>query len=180
MLLIFAFFCIIIWLSGNLIVKCPVRELDRIDRRILRELQKNGRIKNVDLAEIVSLSPTPCLERVRRLEEDGYILGYRTKLNAKALRQDFTAFVTVDLERTNRDVFSEFADKVRNIPEIVECHMVGGGFDYLLKIRTRNMEAFREFLGERLSTLDLVSQTRTYFVMEEITSTADVRVLPED
>ncbi len=149
---------------------------DRIDRKILRTLQQQGRISNVDLAKAVHLSPTPCLERVRRLEKEGYICGYRAELNAKLLGQDFTAFVTVDLERTTTDVFSEFATQVRSIPEIVECHMVGGGFDYLLKIRTTDMESFRRFLGERLSTLEVVSQTRTYFVMEEIVSSEDIHV----
>lgn len=153
-----------------------MKPLDRIDRKILRTLQSSGRISNVDLASNVNLSPTPCLERVRRLEKDGYILGYRAKLNARLLDQGFTAFVTVNLERTNRDVFREFADKVRSMPEIVDCHMVGGGFDYLLKVRTSDMDSFRQFLGETLSTLDVVSQTRTYFVMEEIISTPNIQV----
>ncbi len=171
MLLFFHLLHVILWQSQYLLDIYTMKQLDRIDRKILQTLQNDGRISNVDLAKAVHLSATPCLERVRRLEKDGYIEGYQARLNPKLLNQAFTAFVTVDLDRTTTDVFTEFAKQVRALSEISECHMVGGGFDYLLKVRTADMESFRQFLGERLSTLPLVSQTRTYFVIEEILST---------
>lgn len=156
-----------------------MKELDRLDRQILAILQDEGRISNVDLAKKVHLSATPCLERVRRMERDGYIKKYRAVLSASLLNQDFVAFVTVGLDRVTTDVFGIFADRVKALPEIVECHMVGGGFDYLLKVRTTDMIAFRSFLGERLSTLPHVSRTSTYFVMEEVVATTKLTTAPD-
>ncbi len=145
-----------------------MKSLDGTDRKILSVLQREGRISNVDLARDINLSPTPCLERVRRLEKDGYITGYMALIDAERLNQAFVAFVTVDLDQTSTEVFDAFARQVRLLHEVAECHMVGGGFDYLLKVRTSDMAAYREFLGERLSTLPHVAQTHTYFVMEEV------------
>jgi Lrp/AsnC family leucine-responsive transcriptional regulator len=145
-----------------------MRELDRLDRQILDILQSNGRLSNVDLSKQINLSPTPCLERVRRLERDGYITGYAANLDLAKLGAGFVTFVTVNLDRTSTDVFERFAAKIKEIQEISECHMVGGGFDYLLKIRTADMADFRRFLGESLSTLPEVAQTHSYFVMEEV------------
>jgi Lrp/AsnC family leucine-responsive transcriptional regulator len=152
-----------------------MKPLDAIDRRILTTLQAEGRLANVELAKRVHLSPTPCLERVRRLERDGYILGYRAELDAHRLGCGFVTFVTVSLERTTENVLEKFARRVSVLDEIVECHMVGGGFDYLLKIRTESMAAFRAFLGEKLSTLPEVAQTHSYFVMEQV---KDKKTLP--
>jgi len=145
-----------------------MRKLDRLDRQILDILQADGRLSNVDLSKRINLSPTPCLERVRRLERDGYIKGYAAQLNLDKLGAGFVTFVTVNLDRTTTDVFERFSAKVQEITEIAECHMVGGGFDYLLKIRTEDMAGFRRFLGESLSSLPEVAQTHSYFVMEEI------------
>ena len=153
-----------------------MRKLDPLDRQILKILQEDGRISNVDLAARIHLSPTPCLERVRRLERDGFILGYSARLDADKLEAGFVTFITVNLDRTTRDVFDRFAARVRAMPEIAECHMVGGGFDYLLKIRTANMAAFRRFLGEKLSTLGDVSQTHSYFVREEVKASAPLPI----
>jgi len=153
-----------------------MRELDLIDRRILHILQENGRISNVDLAARINLSPTPCLERVRRLERGGFIRGYGARLDAGKLGAGFVTFITVNLDRTTTDVFDRFAARVRAMPEIAECHMVGGGFDYLLKIRTADMAAFRRFLGDHLSSLGEVSQTHSYFVMEEVKSAAPLPI----
>ncbi len=152
------------------------RELDQIDHNILKILQDDGRISNVELAARVNLSPTPCLERVRRLERNNYILGYAAQLDPHKLKAGFLAFISVSLDRTTKDVFDRFAKKVREIDEIAECHMVGGGFDYLLKVRTEDMGAFRRFLGETLSSLPEVSQTHTYFVMEEVKSATSLSV----
>ncbi|RED44676.1 Lrp/AsnC ligand binding domain-containing protein [Aestuariispira insulae] len=154
-----------------------VRELDRIDRKILRTLQDFGRLSNVDLAKMVNLSPTPCLERVRRLERDGFIKGYKAILEPAKLGQALTVFVQMTLDRTTPDVFDLFRDKVRELPEVVECHMVAGGFDYLLKIRVRDMTAFRHFLGEQLTSLTGVLTTHSYVVMEGVKEGDSVTIL---
>ena len=150
--------------------------LDRIDRRILATLQRDGRLSNVKLGQTVNLSPTPCLERVKRLEQAGYIEGYKAQLNAVQLNQGFLAFITISLDRVTTDVLEAFSAQARRLPEIVECHMVGGGFDFLIKVRTENMASFRRFLGEGLATLPEVATTSTYFVMEQVVSTGDIQV----
>lgn len=153
-----------------------MRLIDKIDRKILATLQQDGRISNVELARQVNLSPTPCLERVRRLEKHGYIKGYRAELCPEKMKAGFVTFMTVNLDRTTNDVFSRFSEHVAKLEEIVECHMVGGGFDYLLKIRTEDMAAFRKFMGEELSQLPEVTQTHSYFVMEEVKDTNALKV----
>lgn len=148
--------------------KMKSRVLDRIDQKILRQLQGNARMTNADLARSVNLSPTPCLERVRRLEADGYILDYVTLLNPQKLGAGVVSFIQVQLDRTNPNVFDRFKEQVALCPEVMECHMVAGGFDYLLKVRTRNMLEYRDFLGETLARMSDIKQTHTYVVMEEV------------
>ncbi len=148
-----------------------VRTLDRIDREILYRLQDNGRLSNVDLARSVNLSPTPCLERVRRLEADGYILKYVALLDPQKLDAGVISFVQVMLDRTSPDVFERFKEGISRCPEVLECHMVAGGFDYLLKVRTRDMFEYRNFLGDKLAGMPGISQTHTYVVMEEVKAT---------
>lgn len=150
------------------------KPLDRIDMKILRILQRDGRISNVDLAREVGLSATPCLERVRRLEREGYILGYRAILNPDKLDAGLIAIVEVRMDRTTTAALDEFNAAVRNLDEIMECHMVGGGFDYLLKIRLPDMASYRRFLGEKLAALPNVSQTHTFVVMEEVKATTEL------
>jgi Lrp/AsnC family leucine-responsive transcriptional regulator len=150
--------------------------LDVIDRRILQILQREGRIANVDLARRVHLTPTPCFERMRRLEEHGYIQRYVAQLDPRKLGVGLLAFVEVSLDKTNPTAFDRFRDAVAGMPEVQECHMVAGGFDYLLKARVKDMEAYRRFLGERVSALPAVSRTHTYFVMEEVKSTQEIPV----
>lgn len=147
------------------------RILDHIDREILRQLQDDGRLSNVDLARAVNLSPTPCLERVRRLEAGGYILKYVALLNPQKLGADVISFVQVSLDRTTADVFERFKEEISCCPEVLECHMVAGGFDYLLKVRTRDMFEYRNFLGDKLTGMPGISQTHTYVVMEEVKAT---------
>lgn len=142
--------------------------LDRTDRRILGELQRNGRISNVELARRVNLSATPCLERVRRLEQAGYIREYVAVLEPSKLDIDLLVYVEVTLDRTTPDVFDRFRDSIVERPEVQECHMVAGGFDYLVKIRVPDMQAYRSFLGEGLTAAPGVRETHTYVVMEEI------------
>lgn len=147
------------------------RSLDRIDFQILRRLQHDGRISNVNLARSVNLSPTPCLERVRRLEAAGYILGYVALLDPTRLDKGVISFVQVLLDRTTPDVFRRFKEEISLCPEVMECHMVAGGFDYLLKVRTRDMFAYRNFLGDKLTGMPGISQTHTYVVLEEVKAT---------
>ncbi|HYE52916.1 MAG TPA: Lrp/AsnC ligand binding domain-containing protein [Azospirillaceae bacterium] len=150
--------------------------LDRIDLNILRILQEDGRLPNVELARRVNLSPTPCLERVRRLERDGYIRRYVALLDAERLERGLMAFIEVRLDRTTPDVFQIFADAVARLDEIQECHMVAGGFDYLIKVRVADMAAYRAFLGDKLSSIQGVAQTHTYMVMEEVKATHAIPV----
>ncbi|WP_259782616.1 Lrp/AsnC ligand binding domain-containing protein [Aestuariispira ectoiniformans] len=156
------------------------KPLDRIDRNILRILQDNGRLSNVELAKRIHLSPTPCLERVRRLESAGYISGYRAVLDPSMLGQDLMIFVQITLDRTTPDVFDIFKDRVLELPEVVECHMVAGGFDYLVKIRVNGMSAFRHFLGEQLTSLPGVLTTHSYVVMEGVKQGDHVNVPDAD
>ncbi|MBO9491131.1 winged helix-turn-helix transcriptional regulator [Endozoicomonas sp. G2_1] len=141
--------------------------LDRIDLLILDALQQDGRMSNVDLAKQANLSPSPCLERVKRLEQAGYIERYRAELNPNLLNYGMSAFIQVTLDRTTADVFNQFREQVVTIKEVAECHMVAGGFDYLLKLRFKDMAAYREVLGV-IVELPAVSQTHTYVVMENV------------
>jgi len=150
--------------------------LDLVDRRILQILQREGRISNVDLAKRVHLSPTPCFERLRRLEESGYITGYAAKLSPQKLGLGLLAFVEVSLDKTNPTAFDDFRDAVAEMTEVQECHMVAGGFDYLLKARLTDMSAYRRFLGESVSALPGVSRTHTYFVMEEVKASQELPI----
>ncbi|HCH2443099.1 leucine-responsive transcriptional regulator [Vibrio parahaemolyticus] len=148
--------------------KKPSKELDRIDRNILNELQKDGRISNVELSKRVGLSPTPCLERVRRLERQGYITGYTALLNPQFLDASLLVFVEITLNRGAPDVFEQFNSAVQKLDDIQECHLVSGDFDYLLKTRVSDMGAYRRLLGDTLLRLLGVNDTRTYVVMEEV------------
>ncbi len=143
-------------------------ELDRLDLRILRALQEDGRLTNVRLSELVGLSPTAVLARVQRLTRDGYILGYEARLNPLKLGAGLLVFVEVQLDRTTPNVFEQFKAAVQVHPQILECHMVAGGFDYLLKTRCADMNAYRQFAGAVLWQLPGVRETRTYAVMEEV------------
>ena len=143
-------------------------ELDRIDLKILDCLQLDGRISNLRLAESVALSPTAVLARVQRLTKEAYILGYEARLNPLKLGRGMMVFVEVLLDRTTPNVFDAFKAPVQVRGEIMECHMVAGGFDYLLKTRMADMTAYREFAGTVLWQLPGVRETRTYAVMEEV------------
>ena len=150
-------------------------DLDRIDLRILGALQRDGRISNLKLADAVSLSPTAVLARVQRLTKAGYIEGYAAQLNPARLGRGLVVFVEVLLDRTTPNMFDAFKAAVQVHEDILECHMVAGGFDYLLKTRVADMAAYRAFAGQVLWQLPGVRETRTYAVMEEVKSTT---VLP--
>ena len=144
------------------------KALDSIDIKILNELQRNGKISNIDLSKKVGLSPTPCLERVKRLEKQGVIMGYRALLNPELLDAPLLVIVEITLVRGKPDVFEEFNAA---LDEILECHLVSGDFDYLLKTRVADMAAYRKLLGTTLLRLPGVNDTRTYVVMEEVKQT---------
>ena len=146
----------------------PTHPLDRVDLRILALLQADGRLANLKLAEAVSLSPTATLARVQRLTREGFILGYEARLDPVKLDAGMLVFVEVLLDRTTPNVFEQFKVAVHLRPEIMECQMVAGGFDYLLKSRSADMNAYRRFAGDVLWQLPGVRETRTYAVMEEI------------
>ncbi len=149
------------------------KPLDRIDMTILKTLQADGRITNVELAQRVHLSASPCLDRVKRLETEGYIKRYGAYLNASKLNYGMTAYIQVTLDRTTADVFKLFKVEVVKIKEIVECNLVAGGYDYLLKIRFANIESYRLIL-EKVGGLPAISQTHTYMVTEHIKEDAGV------
>lgn len=144
------------------------RPLDRIDRRILRILQDEGRIPITDLAERVGLSATPCSERVRRLERDRVITGYHARLDPHALGQSLLVFVEIRLAAKSGRIFEEFRREVLRLPNVLECHLVSGDFDYLIKARIPEMNAYRRLLGDQLLGLPGASESRSYVVMEEI------------
>jgi len=146
------------------------KKIDRIDRNILVELQKNGRLSNVELSKRVGLSPTPCLERVKRLEKEDYIMGYHASLNPQKLDAALLVIVEITLTKTSPDVFDDFSKAVHDLDVIQECHLVSGDFDFLLKTRVKDMLAYRELLGDTLLRLPAVSESRTYVVMEEVKS----------
>lgn len=143
-------------------------EPDRIDLQILRLLQADGRLSNLRLAEGVALSPTAVLARTQRLHREGYILGYEARLAPHKLGRGLLVFVEVQLDRTTPHVFEAFKAAVQVHDDILECHMVAGGFDYLLKTRMADMAAYRDFAGRVLWQLPGVRETRTYAVMEEV------------
>ena len=143
------------------------RPLDKIDLAILDALQENSRISNVKLAEKINLSASPCLDRVKRLEAEGYIERYGARLNAAKLNFGLTAYVEVTLDKSTSEVFDRFAEQVQKIKQIAECDMVAGGFDYLLKIRIANMAEYRAVLGEVVD-IPGVAKNHTYVVIEKI------------
>ena len=151
------------------------KSLDKTDYAILDALQHDGRITITELSRKVNLSATPCAERMKSLEQQGYIKGYRAELDPTLLSLSLLVFVEISLLRTSPDVFDEFRVAVRKLPQVLECHLVSGSFDYLVKARVADMAAYRTLLGETLLTLPGVSDSRTYVVMEEVKET---RVLP--
>ena len=125
-------------------------KLDDADRRILRVLQQDGRITNQDLAAACNMSASSCFERVRRLRERGVITGYTALIDPKFAERELLIFIEVLLDRTTSDIFDQFAERIRRSPEVLECHMVAGGFDYLVKVRMKDMAAYRVFLADTL------------------------------
>ena len=141
---------------------------DKIDMKILALLQKNARITLTELAEQVGLSTTPVTERVRRLEREGVVCGYHARLNPHALGQSLLVFVELKLHSKSGNIFEDFRREVLRIPQIMECHLVSGEYDYLIKIRLPSMSAYRDMLGSILLQLPSAAESRSYVVMEEV------------
>lgn len=151
-------------------------ELSLMDKKILRELQKKGRITFSELANRVGLSTSPCLERVKKMEREGVISGYTALLNPKYLKAGLVVFVQIRLARTSQDIFEEFKTAAATLDEVQECYLVSGNFDYLIKARVEDMDAYRKFLGETLLTLPGVLESTSYVVMEQVKETMNVPI----
>lgn len=143
-------------------------EIDQFDRRILEALTLDGRMSVTDLARQVGLSKTPCQVRLKRLMDEGYIVGFRAVLDPRRLGLDHIAFAEVRLSDTREKALNEFNSAVMKIKEVEECHMIAGSFDYLLKIRTADIKKYRQVLGEKISSLPHVSNTSTFVVMQSV------------
>lgn len=143
-----------------------VPKLDRIDLKILAQLQKTGRITNVELADAVGLSPSPCLTRVKRLESAGYITGYGAQINLQKLGEYLTVFTEVTLHDHKRADFARFESRIRNIDEIVECHLVSGGYDYLLKFVARGVAHYQQIIEEMLDANFGIEKYFSYIVIK--------------
>ena len=154
----------------------PIYSLDRTDLKILDILQTDGRISNSKLAELVNLSPTAVMARVQKLTKDEFILGYEAKLNPNPLNASFLVCVEVLLDKTTPNVLEDFIDAVTQYPEIVECHMVSGGFDFLIKLRSAGMEEFRRIAGQILWQLPGVKETRSYPVMQVVKDSSKIKI----
>jgi Lrp/AsnC family leucine-responsive transcriptional regulator len=149
-------------------------ELDETDRRLLTLLQADGRITNQELSQRAYISPAACHERVKRLRERGVIVGYTALIDPEAVGLPLLIFVEVSLDRTTSQSTRDFANAIRTTPEILECHMVAGSFDYLIKARVKDLAAYRSLLGETLMLMPGVRETRTYAVLEEAKSTTQL------
>ncbi|MGD9868357.1 MAG: Lrp/AsnC family transcriptional regulator [Geminicoccaceae bacterium] len=146
--------------------------LDRIDRRILALLQRDGRLSNAELARKVNLSPASCHRRTRRLLTEGFIQSVRAAVAPERVQRGTLVLVGVVLDRSTPDSFAAFETAIGTLPSVLDCHLVAGDFDYFLKIRVRDIADFNRLHGERLLVLPGVRQTRTFFVMKEIVDNA--------
>ena len=142
--------------------------LDAVDMEILRALQKNARLTTKELAVMVNLSTTPVFERVKRLEQRGYVKGYVAVLDAEKLGRGFVVFCSVKMRRIGREIAEDFARVVRSIPEVTECYNISGSYDYLLKIHAPNMKYYQEFVLNILGNIDHLGSLESTFVMDEI------------
>ena len=143
-------------------------ELDRTDRKILDILQRQGRIPMTELAQQIGLSTSPCTERVRRMEREGVITGYHARIDPQAIGKTLLVFVEITLSAKSADVFDKVRKELLHVPEVMECHLVSGGFDYLVKARLRAMSDYRRLLGDLLKKLPVPAESNSYVVMEEV------------
>jgi Lrp/AsnC family leucine-responsive transcriptional regulator len=144
-------------------------ELDRYDRQILRVLQENGRISNQDLADHIGLSPSPCLRRVRALEEAGVIAGYRALLDAKTLGLSLMALIQISMDRHTPERFSNFETQIGAIPEVMECLLITGqAADYQLKVVVRDMDAYQSLLLDRITRIEGITGVHSSFILRRV------------
>ena len=148
--------------------------LDNYDHKILELLQNDGRMTITELSNQIGLSKTPCLKRIKKLENAGYIKGYKAIINHALIENNHIAFVQIKMNDTKTMALNAFNKEIKKIPEVEQCHMIASNFDYLLKVRTANMESYRKVLGEKISSLPNVQHSSTFVVMAEvITSPVD-------
>lgn len=152
-------------------------ELDRMDRRILDALQRQGRLSMTDLGQAVGLSTSPVAERVKRLERRGVITGYHARVDPRAISRSLLVFVEITLSSKSPKVFEQVRRELQHMPEVLECHLVSGSFDYLVKARLGEMSQYRELLGSILKRIPVPSTSNSYVVMEEIKETTVMEVL---
>ena len=157
-------------------MKPSIDQLNRIDRHILKVLQEDGRISFAELGRQVGLTTTPCIERVKRLERNGYIRGYTTLINAEYLDAGLIVFVQIRLNRTSKNNFEQFKRAVGRLPEVQECYLVSGNFDYLIKARIADMAAYREFLENTLLSIPSVQESTSVVVMEAVKETLEIPI----
>ncbi|MEO8169910.1 MAG: Lrp/AsnC ligand binding domain-containing protein [Oxalobacteraceae bacterium] len=153
----------------------PVRILDKLDRKILMLLQQDGRMAMTELADTVGLTITPCIERVKRMERDGIITGYHARVNPLALDAGLLVFVEITLSAKSGRTFDDFRREVVLIPQVLECHLVSGDFDYIIKARIKEIGQYRKLLGDILLQLPGVTQSKSFVVMEEVKETLRLR-----
>ncbi len=152
------------------------KELDRIDRNILKILQKDARISYVDLASKIGLSTTPCMERIKKLEREQIILSYNTRVNPAAVELGLLIFVEIKLAGKTADVFERFQNAILDFPNILECHLVSGNFDYLIKARISEISAYRKLLGDLLRKFSSLGEAKSYIVMDEVKETQNLPI----
>ena len=154
-----------------------MQELDRIDLKILDILQREGRLPITELSERIGMSASPCTERVRRLERSGVISGYHARVDPHALGRSLLVFVELTLSTKSEDIFAKVKRELQLVPEVLECHLVSGGFDYLVKARLGQMNDYRQLLGKLLKKIPVPAQSHSYVVMEEVKETLTLNVL---
>lgn len=145
-----------------------MQQLDRLDLKIIDILQRNGRITMTELGEQIGLSTSPCAERVKRLERSGVITGYFARVNPQLIKKPLLVFVELTLATKSEDVFEKIRNELANMPEVIECHLVSGSFDYLVKSRLEAMSDYRDLLGKILKKIPVPTQSHSYVVMEEV------------
>jgi DNA-binding Lrp family transcriptional regulator len=151
-------------------------QVDRIDRQILRELQRDGRLSNAELAERVGLTPSPCLRRVNRLEQDGVIRGYRARLDPAAVGRGFQAFVSVVMAKEDRSTVAEFERRIAELPEVVEAMRLFGDPDYLLRVAVADIAAYERLHTDTLSLLPGVARLTSHLTMKQVKEDAGLPV----
>jgi len=149
-------------------------QLDSVDRRILRALQRNGRVQNVELAEQVGLSPSPCLRRVRLLEESGVIEGYVARLNPAKIGLGLTIFTRVWLTGQDIETVRRFTDVVQRLPQVMECHLMAGDCDFLLRVLSADLESYRQFQVDHLTRANGVQNIKTEIPLQQIKSSSEL------